>query len=164
MTMHLNLPLIVLAASAATLLFSGCGTGEEAAEEQTPLPGPVEQSPGAGNPPMTRRMEFETRTDTVNALRGIEHRATGTSVNPERIRYMVQIGAFADPHHAAVVQSEARKRYHLPVLNDYHAGRKLYQIRIGFFETRVNARLFRQQMIREYPVDYADSWIVQLKR
>jgi cell division septation protein DedD len=162
--MTINLPLVCFAASAAALLLSGCGAGEEAAEEQTVPPAPAEQSPGAGNPKATRRMEFETRIDTVNALRGVEHRPTGTSANPEQIRYMVQIGAFADPHHAAMVQSEARKRYHLPVLNDYHAGRKLYQIRIGFFESRDNARLFRQQMIREYPVDYADSWIVQLKR
>jgi len=53
--------------------------------------------------------------------------------------------------------------YRMPVLNDYLAGAGLYQIRIGFFESRENARTFQQQMKREYPSEYGDSWIVQLK-
>jgi len=81
-----------------------------------------------------------------------------------QIRYMVQIGAFKDPHRASEVQAEARKRYKMPVLNDYHAALGLYQIRLGFFVSRVSAHEFRQRMIKDYPAEYRDSWVVQLKR
>ena len=77
---------------------------------------------------------------------------------------MVQIGAFQDPANASAVQLRARERFHTPVLNDYHTGLKLYQVRIGFFEDYQSANRFRSQMVREHPADYGDSWIVQLKR
>ena len=77
---------------------------------------------------------------------------------------MVQIGAFKDPKNASRMQVTARQRYHLPVLNDYNTKYALYQIRIGFFESREAAQTFRQQMSQEHPHDYKDSWVVQLKR
>jgi cell division septation protein DedD len=77
---------------------------------------------------------------------------------------MVQIGAFKDPHLATAVQSTARQRYHMPVLNDYNIQVGLYQIRLGFFETRSSAQAFRRKMVQEYPADYKDSWVVQLPR
>ena len=77
---------------------------------------------------------------------------------------MVQIGAFKDPQKASRVQTVARERLHMPVLNDYHAALDLYQIRIGFFETYEAAQGFRLRMQKEFPTDYNDSWIVQLKR
>lgn len=81
-----------------------------------------------------------------------------------QIRYMVQIGAFKDPQYAAAVQTAARDRYHLPVLNDFNTSHALYQIRIGFFETREDAYNFRQKMRKDFPGDYKDAWVVQLKR
>ena len=77
---------------------------------------------------------------------------------------MVQIGAFKDPQKASRVQTVARERLHMPVLNDYHTALDLYQIRIGFFETYEAAQNFRIRMQKEFPTDYEDSWIVQLKR
>ncbi len=77
---------------------------------------------------------------------------------------MVQVGAYKDPQNANTVQVAARERYHLPVLNDYHTVLGLYQIRIGFFETREAAQDFLGKMQHDYPSDYKDSWIVQLKR
>jgi cell division septation protein DedD len=156
--------LAILVASTAALLIPGCGTTEESSEEHQPAISPLGRPPDSVATTPSRRTVFETRTDTVNALRGLEHRINGSAYPSEGIRYMVQIGAFSDPHHATIVQAEARKRYHLPVLNDYHAVRKLYQIRIGFFESRESARRFRQQLIHDYPADYSDSWVVQLKR
>jgi hypothetical protein len=52
----------------------------------------------------------------------------------------------------------------MPVLNDYHIQMGLYQIRIGFFETRRGAEAFRKRMVMEHPAEYKDSWVVQLKR
>lgn len=109
-------------------------------------------------------MEFETRTDTVS----VEKRSQETPAEHEartiQIRYMVQIGAFKDPQFASMVQLTARDRYHLPVLNDFNTALALYQIRIGFFETREDAYAFRKKMQRDFPNDYKDAWVVQLKR
>jgi cell division septation protein DedD len=77
---------------------------------------------------------------------------------------MVQIGAFKVARNASRVQTTARSRYHLPVLNDYNTAHALYQIRIGFFETKDDAYKFRQQMQLEHPADYKDAWVVQLRR
>lgn len=148
---------LVMMASALAVFLPGCGSTEEPAARPMPAPpAPRAQSPEG--------VQFHTRSDTVTALHPTEHGTVGAPGRTLQIRFMVQIGAFKDPHRASEVQSAARGRYHMPVLNDYTAGPGLYQIRIGFFESRDAARAFQAQMRREYPTDYNDSWIVQLKR
>jgi cell division septation protein DedD len=136
----------------------GCGTTEET-EEAPPAPQaePVQQQA----PP---RVEFETKTDTVATEKGHERVQQDGSAPEPQIRYMVQIGAFKNPQFASRTQTMARQRYHMPVLNDYNTKHTLYQIRIGFFESRDAAQAFRVQMLQEHPQDYKDSWVVQLKR
>ena len=145
------------------LLLAGCGSAEKAQQEEhspgippavLPEPAPPQQPP-----------RFETQTDTVTATRESEQEAAVDSglANPD-VRFMIQIGAFQDPQNASVAQNLARERYHLPVLNDYTARIGLYQIRIGFFETRDAAHEFLVGMQTGYPQDYRDSWVVQLKR
>jgi cell division septation protein DedD len=148
---------LVMMASALAVFLPGCGSSEEPAARRLPAPpAPRGQSPDS--------VLFHTRADTVMALHPAEHGTVGAPGRTLQIRFMVQIGAFKDPHHASTVQATARSRYHMPVLNDYTAGPGLYQIRIGFFESRESARSFQAQMRREYPAEYNDSWIVQLKR
>ena len=150
--MHRSLFLLV---SVPLLVLGGCG-GSESTTEQSPSPAPVVQPP--------RRPDFETRTDTVTTVRKAPRKRTTTPRREPQIRFMVQIGAYKDPQMASDVQTTARKRYHMPVLNDYHTKLGLYQIRLGFFETRPAANVFREKMIRDFPKDYKDSWVVQLKR
>jgi cell division septation protein DedD len=148
---------LVMVASALTVILPGCGSTEEQAAPGTPAsPAPRTERPEG--------MQFRTRADTVTALHAAETGTVGAPGKTAQVRFMVQIGAFKDPKHASAVQAAARKRYRMPVLNDYLAGPGLYQIRIGFFESRENARTFQQQMKREYQSEYEDSWIVQLKR
>ena len=109
-------------------------------------------------------MEFETRTDTVALEKAQLDSAARHQTRELQVRYMVQIGAFKDPQYASTVQTTARARYHIPALNDYNTALGLYQIRIGFFETKAHAYAFRQQMLREYPNEYKDAWVVQLRR
>jgi cell division septation protein DedD len=148
---------LVMMASALAVFLPGCGSSEIPAAAVKP----ASPSPGSGSPD---RVQFHTHADTVMALNAGELGTVGAPGRTAQIRFMVQIGAFKDPHHASVVQGEARKRYHMPVLNDFLAGPGLYQIRIGFFESRENARAFQQQMRQDHPSEYRDSWIVQLKR
>lgn len=142
------------------VLVTGCGRipeAEEAGAPTPPAPPPVTAQPSP-------HMQFETRTDTVSTEK-TRHKPGAQSTNREpQIRYMVQVGAFKVPNNASRVQTIARARYHLPVLNDYNTAYSLYQIRIGFFESREDAYKFRQRMQQEHPADYKDAWVVQLKR
>ncbi len=148
---------LVIVASALVVFIPGCGsTGEQAAPPSPQVPAPHTERPEG--------VQFRTRADTVTAFHAAEAGTVGAPGRAAQVRYMVQIGAFKDPKHASAVQAAARKRYRMPVLNDYLSGPGLYQIRIGFFESRENARAFKEQLKREHPSEYDDSWIVQLKR
>ena len=139
--------------AACALVLAACRTSREQSDPPPP-PSPAPETP----------ISFRASTDTV-ATTHPEGEGTAESQNGNRdIRFMVQIGAFQNPANASVVQRLARERYHKPVLNDYHTGLKLYQVRIGFFEDYQSASGFRSQMIQEHPSDYRDAWIVQLKR
>ena len=141
------------------MLCAGCGTTEEVPPAPPPasVPAPAKQEEQAP-------IRFETKTDTVNTVGTADHAEPATDSRTPQIRFMVQIGAYKDPQNANTVQVTARDRYHLPVLNDYHTVLGLYQIRIGFFESREAAQDFLGKMQHDYPTDYKDSWIVQLKR
>lgn len=137
--------------------FLGCGGAETVQETVPPPPRPAPRE----EPP---HVEFESKTDTVNVTQtGRADSVKAPGREPE-IRFMVQIGAFRNPPLAAAVQTLARNRYRMPVLNDYGMKAGLYQIRIGFFETREAAVAFRAKMLKEYPEDYKDAWVVQLRR
>ncbi len=136
----------------------GCSSGPET--QGTPPVPPPAPAPQQAAP----QMMIETKTDTIHTLKPRAGDLPSTARDELQIRYMVQIGAFKDPHNASRVQVGARERYHMPVLNDYDIARGLYQIRIGFFESEEAARAFCQQLQKEHPNDYKDSWVVQLKR
>jgi cell division septation protein DedD len=138
------------------LITGGCGSAPEAQEARQPLPPAVRQTPP--------RMEFETKTDTIRALKPRTGAPPRTDTIEPQIRYMVQIGAFKDAHNASRVQVSARERYHMPVMNDYDVTRGLYQIRIGFFESQAAAQAFCTRLQKDYPNDYKDCWVVQLRQ
>ena len=148
----------VIVSSALAVFLPGCGS---TVEEAAPVPPPARPATTAER---QEGIQFRTHADTVTALHAAETGTVGAPGRAAQVRFMVQIGAFKDPKHASAVQAAARREYRMPVLNDYLAGPGLYQIRIGFFESRESARAFREQLMREHPSQYDDSWIVQLKR
>jgi cell division septation protein DedD len=149
--------LTAVALSALLLSFGtmGCGSGEEMTQEETVAPDTVR---------VPEPVRFETQIDTIHTQRNSRPAIPPPHSVPEAIRFMVQIGAFKNPRNANALQQQARARFHQPVLNDYHTTYSLYQIRIGFFATREEAEQFRQQLQEQFPGDYKDAWVVQLKR
>jgi cell division protein FtsN len=147
----------LLPAAWSVVALFGCGSSEEVHE-----PSPAPSTPAVQ--PAQQKLGFETRVDTVKTVAEGEHVGTAETPRERQIRFMIQIGAFKDARNASRIQGLARDRYHMPVLNDYHTRLGLYQIRIGFFETREQALVFRQQMQSGYPTEYKDAWVVQLKR
>lgn len=150
-------PGFALALLMCSIILAGCGSTEESQDTSLPT------TPQTRLPPAPEN-DFETRVDTVRALGQSGSRGTGGKLREPGIRFTVQIGAFKDPRKASRVQELARERYRIPVVNDYHTIYGLYQIRIGFFETRDAAHEFRRRMMAEHRSDYTDSWVVQLKR
>ncbi len=148
--------MIILTLLAASPLL-GCASGEQV---QEPLPPP----PRVPAKEDTARVEFRSKTDTVHVTQTVHADSVNDAGRESKIRFMVQIGAFKNPPLAAAVQTLARKRYRMPVLNDFALKAGLYQIRIGFFETREAAMAFRARMQKEYPEEYRDAWVVQLRR
>ncbi len=147
----------ILCIAWTVLTASGCGSTEETAERSTSSPTSATQQPQP-------KLGFETRVDTINTVSDTDHTGMAETPREQQIRFMIQIGAFKDARNASRIQGIARERYHLPVLNDYNTRLSLYQIRIGFFETREQAMVFRQQMQTGFPSDYKDAWVVQLTR
>jgi cell division protein FtsN len=136
-----------------SVLWPGCSSTERTEQLQKPVAGPPAAS-----------LSFEATRDTVTPHFTPGMRADSLQGPGREIRYMIQIGAFKDPSNASQVQALARERFRIPVLNDYHTMLKLYQIRIGFFETFDEADKFRRRLKSEFADDYKDAWIVQLLR
>lgn len=151
---------VCITAGLCLTFLQGCGTSGQMEEAQTPG-----ESIAVPAPPPPPPQEFRSRTDTVSA----EQKAAGIpkedeSGAPVLIRYLVQVGAFKDPMLADAAHSTAKQRFALTVLNDYNPLVGLYQIRIGFFDTKEEAQTFRDKIKKEFPEDYRDSWIVQIKQ
>lgn len=144
--------------TACLLALAGCAVTEEATEMSgsPPLTGPEQTQ----TPPVA----FETRVDTIEARKADDPAHIETEKAETEIHWAVQIGAFKDPRNASIVQSLARERYSVPVLNEFNPDLSLYQIRIGSFATREEARVLLRRMQAEYPGEYKDSWVVQCRR
>lgn len=136
-----------------SLVVASCATTVEVREEPPPPP-PVEE-------PAPEPTTFRTQTDTLHSAAVVDAAHPVDRRNPE-IRFMVQVGAFRDAANASRVQEATRERFRMPVVNDYNLLKGVYQIRIGFFETREAAAAFRDRIVREYPREYGDSWVVPL--
>jgi cell division septation protein DedD len=96
--------------SLVALTLQGCASSEEIQEEMSPPAAGVEQK----NPDV----EFEMKTDTVEAVRHGDQASATTDSASSRIRYAVQIGAFKDPQNATILQAKSRERFTFPVLNE----------------------------------------------
>lgn len=137
------------------ILLAGCSAASDSDRDWTTIP-PMDTTAQA------RKTSFETRTDTILAQAGKQHAEPEPLYNAAPVRFTVQIGSFAESQNAAAVQLLARQRYQLPVVNDYSAARKRYQIRIGFFETQEDAAQFLAKLRSDFPQEYKDAWVVQI--
>lgn len=145
-----------------TALLAGCGTPEYATDQRVPpptIPPPyVVPDTVRPEPPLS----FRIQSDTVATAGTPGAAPQGSTAESPDIRYMVQIGSFRNAANAAAIQARARERYGVPVVNDYNTITGLYQIRIGFFETREAALALRNRLAREFPEEYGDAWVVRL--
>ena len=149
--------LSVFVVYAGILPGTGCGSSSETQTDSTAKPPPsvVRQTP----PPV----ELTTTTDTLHTVPPREGARPDSSASQLRARYTVQIGAFKNAGNANDVQQKARQRYQLPVFSDFDTARGFYRICIGVFDSRKSAETFGENLRKEFPGEYSDCWVVQLR-
>ena len=76
--------------------------------------------------------------------------------------YSVQIGAFTEELNANNALRTIWQRFDLEASNDYDPVEQLYKITIGTFTLYEDAQVFRDRIIRDYPGEYRDAWIVDM--
>ena len=116
------------------------------------------------DPFRSRRAGFTSEHDTLMAsvVRTSKQGPRGIKPieRPANPAYTVQIGAFARTDHALQVQRLAKDRFaDLPIFNTFESYDRLYRVRIGKYNERQQADSLREWMIRQFPGEYADSWV-----
>jgi cell division protein FtsN len=140
------------------LILAGCGSSSDTDREWMNIP-PMDTTVQA------RKTTFETRTDTIDAEGAQPKTQTDAAVAASaELRFTVQIGSFTDAKNASLAQAAARQRYQLPVVNDYDAQRRRYQIRIGFFESKEAAGAFCAKLKSDFPLEYKDAWVAPINK
>jgi hypothetical protein len=76
--------------------------------------------------------------------------------------FTVQIGAFKDPSNAERIYRRAQQRFNLETNTDYDSAEGLYKITVGKFMNYEQARSFCDRIMRDFPKDYHDAWVVEI--
>lgn len=166
---------LIYIALVAALVLGGCVSSEEAGSGKK-LGTPVTTQDLSDS--ARSRVEALRKADSLRAKRAgftSEHDTLVASVmrttksgpraikpieRPANTAYTVQIGAFARTDNALKAQKLAKDRFaDQPIFNTFEPFDKLYRVRIGKFDTRLQADSLRKSMLKLYPNDYTDSWI-----
>ena len=121
---------------AALLIVPGCAVTESTSSE--PAPSVVTENTG--------------RTNTAD-----------TTVLPPN-KFTVQVGAFQSTGSADRTADLAGDRYTRSIYTFFDETGGFYKVYIGIFNTKEEARRFRDRMAQQYPGDYRDAWVAELKR
>lgn len=76
----------------------------------------------------------------------------------------MQVGAFQSQQSADKTANLAGDRYTRSVYTFFDAEGKFFKVYIGVFDTKEDARRFRDRMAQQYPEDYRDAWVAELKK
>jgi hypothetical protein len=108
---------------------------------------------------------FAARQDTVKiqVFEEGEEIASPDATEHETF-FTVQIGAFKQPMNAERAHRTAQQRFHLETSTEYDALEEIYKITVGKFLNYEQARAFCDRIMRDFPRDYNDAWVVELSQ
>jgi hypothetical protein len=108
---------------------------------------------------------FAARQDTVKiqAFQEGEEIEGADAADPATF-FTVQIGAFKQPMNAERAHRRAQQRFHLETSTEYDVLEELYKITVGKFLNYEQARAFCDRIVRDFPRDYNDAWVVELSQ
>ncbi len=79
-------------------------------------------------------------------------------------KFTVQLGAYQTEDAARAVASVAGSRFTRQIYTVYDTTDRLHKVMLGMFDTKDQARQFRDTIVRQYADDYRDAWVSELKR
>jgi cell division septation protein DedD len=164
---------------AAALLMGGCSSSDATSEDTdltyTEQPEQSTEPAGTIDPKESRpdkqknlKQQFTVQADTLSATprkkgskpaQPIEMRQTA-----QKKYYSVQIGAYKLRSNIDNNKKILEKRFHLPVIIFYENGIKLTRMCVGNFPTKSAAISFLLQMQKQYPGEYRQAWVAELKK
>lgn len=147
-----------------TLVLAGCGSSEEATQDETGTEGQeVQQAPP---PAPTQPASVETKTDTIATVhqQAQEPEPPQKTVSPVTGKFRVQVGAFRKAAHATALENLVKGRFSLPTTSEYSQARGVYRVRVGEFSAFSEANAFRTKIRKDYPAEFGDAWIVDTER
>lgn len=155
--------LATLACFVSFLALIGCSSSKQT--EAPPSP-PSEVKPSAENPPQVPPT-VEKKIDTLKVdVKDVQKPAYEEKDVPSPVtnfmpsgNFSVQIGAYKMPDNADRIASLAKERFNMKVYTLVDRADNLYKVMIGDFNTKDEARDFRDEMASKFPGDYKDAWV-----
>jgi cell division septation protein DedD len=150
------------------VLFAGCSSSDQTAEKtETPPPPPAQVKTPAENPPPVMNPTDNKKIDTLKVdVKDI----TKPAYEPKEVpppppgkmptgNFSVQIGAYKMPDNADRIASLAKERFSMTVYTVVDRADNLYKVMIGDFNSKDEARNFRDEMANKFTSDYKDAWV-----
>jgi len=160
----------LLIAAAVVFVFAslaGCSSSKPSSEGAAQNPPP--------QPPVTQQPEVRhDRADTLDVQTQdkqqpsyqpqtntppVSQPRSTTSASGGSGTFTVQAGAYKSQDAADRIAQLAKERFGRGVSTSYDATTNLYKVMVGSFLTKDDARSFRDEMVRKYPLDYKDAWV-----
>lgn len=129
-------------------------------------PAPAVRKKGTVAVPAQQRFNVQADTLTVHTRKkekSIPAPVTVKSTLPRQY-YSIQIGAFRLKSNADRNVDIIKKRFPYPVIRFYEPGIKMERICIGHFTSFKAAVALLQSIQKQYPSEYKDAWIAELKK
>lgn len=149
-----------------TLSFVGCSSSEETTQKQETPPPPAEVKNTPEQPAPKTEQPTVKKIDTVNVdvqnTQKPTYEPKETPPPPPTLptgKYSVQIGAYKMPDNADRIALLVKERFNLNVYTSLDKMDNLYKVMIGDFNSKDEARNFRDEMARKFPSDYKDAWV-----
>ncbi|MDI6765296.1 MAG: SPOR domain-containing protein [Bacteroidota bacterium] len=148
---HLILSILISTAS----ILNGCSSSEEATEDR--------ETPPTGGTNVLQKVDT-LKVDIQNTQKpNYQSKTSSSDLKRPRGMYSVQIGAHKMPDNADRIAAIAKERYNINVYTIHDKNDNLYKVMIGDFNTKEEARNFRDEIVRQFPDDYKDAWVSENK-
>ncbi len=165
------------------LLLSGCGSSQESSEQKnvnnissskkesvrknkSTLP-IISSTKKKTQPQNKSSVGFSVTSDTIVVEKGkkdLSKKPLQQKVTEPKHFFAVQIGAFKTPANAMRAEETIKKRYRHKTLSFFDEQLKLVRVFVGNFSTAAQANEFRKTLQKEFPKEYSQSFVWELKR
>ncbi|MCX6138855.1 MAG: SPOR domain-containing protein [Ignavibacteriales bacterium] len=167
-------------------IFAGCTTSDAVKETAPPVADTAKAIPSATTvepaarpilPPVERKEQgFVTHSDTIDVQvvsqkpDSVRQQApvpvsveSKNGVAEKKRYFALQIGAFQQETNAIRAAEIFKKRSEKVIDQFYDSSVKLYRVLVGNFNSKEEAAAFQLQLRKEYPKEYSESWVAEVK-